>query len=269
MAAMGSTSGTRLGAHLHPQEDVFSTLSASLPTASKRRIKQSILLAQRLMEKHRECERLTRELTAAQQQVSYLTEQVHSATSKLTHVEQPYNFLVDTIGHRESALKAAQVAHAAVTHDLQVMTQHYHAAVADKHALAAELDRLLQTRQNLDVLRHMLASAKTVATMNLPVDKVPLTLPESPAAAAAAAEHGPSAAVAVAAGDATLSSMMRFLNDVEVKKQSAIESAGPRLPSTLTAAPQLKTTSRPPTSTQPHADAPKPLWFQQLNAKRK
>jgi hypothetical protein len=57
-------------------DDMFTTLSASLPTTSKRRIKQSILLAQKLMEKHREVEATRKQLSECQQQLSDTTIQV-------------------------------------------------------------------------------------------------------------------------------------------------------------------------------------------------
>ena len=86
-------------------------------------------------------------LCVAGVQVSDMTSRLDTAQTQLHQVEQPYNFLIETITARESQLKIAQQSIQQLQQELQHMTGHYNAAVVEKQKLANELDKLLQTRQ--------------------------------------------------------------------------------------------------------------------------
>ena len=69
-------------------DDLVSTLAGALPTKGARRVKQSLQLAQKLLEKHRECEASQRRTAAAEQDAQSARDELAKAHAHLRLVEQ-------------------------------------------------------------------------------------------------------------------------------------------------------------------------------------
>ncbi|SPQ95244.1 Progesterone-induced-blocking factor 1 [Plasmodiophora brassicae] len=133
-------------AHFDPGNtvDVVADVSAAVPSTSKRRIKQSLMLAQKLLQKQRELDTLKGELVAQSERLHAVSNELHECRSQLQKVEQPYNFLVESIKERETLLKQAHAVIGELKGQLQDVSQQYDKLVASKNEVEASLRTLLK-----------------------------------------------------------------------------------------------------------------------------
>lgn len=76
-------------------------MMGSVPTSSKRRIQQSLNLAQRLQAKQREVEQLYRQIREKDSEIEKLKEDVSVQKDVIDKVHQPHSYLVQHIEERD------------------------------------------------------------------------------------------------------------------------------------------------------------------------
>jgi progesterone-induced-blocking factor 1 len=77
----------------------------SAPTTSKRRIQQSLALAQKLTIKQKECDELTKKVIEIEREKDSLQQELTLSKSLLGKSNQPYGYLVQTIEEKEKEVR--------------------------------------------------------------------------------------------------------------------------------------------------------------------
>ncbi len=85
-------------------------------------------------------------------------------------------FLIDSIRERDERLAAAARDHAAVAAELDRTVRQHQAVVVQKQLLESRLEKLLATRQNVELLREMVGRAAAAHELKLPIGSVALDL---------------------------------------------------------------------------------------------
>ncbi|XP_068007352.1 progesterone-induced-blocking factor 1 isoform X4 [Melanerpes formicivorus] len=77
---------------------------ANIPTTAKRRLKQSVHLARRLLQLEKQNSLLVKDLEHQKEQVTQISQELDRANSLLSQVQQPYKYLIDTVQQRDSQI---------------------------------------------------------------------------------------------------------------------------------------------------------------------
>ena len=84
---------------------LISTLGTSVPTASKRRIKQTLQLSRKLMELQRINQELTKQLEEEKLKVQQLSDELMNCNDLISKTQQPYGFLIENLRERDKAVQ--------------------------------------------------------------------------------------------------------------------------------------------------------------------
>jgi hypothetical protein len=141
-------------------DTILASVGGSVPAANKRRIQQSILLAQKLLERQRAVEALGRDKAELQEQVAHLTAECHELQRQLDRIEQPHSYLLAAMRAKDTELSDAAAAVKALKHDLQASHERAVLLAADKQALAAQLAAAERQRVSLDAVRELVLRLK-------------------------------------------------------------------------------------------------------------
>ncbi|XP_043360523.1 progesterone-induced-blocking factor 1 isoform X2 [Dermochelys coriacea] len=77
---------------------------ANVPTTAKRRLKQSVHLARRLLQLEKQNSLLVKDLEHQKEQVTQISQELHRANSLLSQVQQPYKYLIESVQQRDSQI---------------------------------------------------------------------------------------------------------------------------------------------------------------------
>ncbi|XP_039385602.1 progesterone-induced-blocking factor 1 isoform X3 [Mauremys reevesii] len=78
---------------------------ANVPTTAKRRLKQSVHLARRLLQLEKQNSLLVKDLEHQKEQVTQISQELHRANSLLSQVQQPYKYLIESVQQRDSQIR--------------------------------------------------------------------------------------------------------------------------------------------------------------------
>ena len=129
-----------------------------MPTDARRRVRQSILLAQKVLRLEADCSALRLSHAEARRAQSVAEEKLGVAEQQLAHLSQPQQYLVDSIRQREAELGEARAALAA----LEAQCAEARAARAEAERVTAsmgtELRRAAARASQLEDLRAQLVT---------------------------------------------------------------------------------------------------------------
>ncbi|KAJ7404791.1 Progesterone-induced-blocking factor 1 [Willisornis vidua] len=77
---------------------------ANVPTTAKRRLKQSVHLARRLLQLEKQNSLLVKDLEREKEQVTQISQELDRANSLLNQAQQPYKYLIETVQQRDSQI---------------------------------------------------------------------------------------------------------------------------------------------------------------------
>ncbi|XP_063005496.1 progesterone-induced-blocking factor 1 isoform X1 [Melospiza melodia melodia] len=77
---------------------------ANVPTTAKRRLKQSVHLARRLLQLEKQNSLLVKDLEHQKEQVIQISQELDRANSLLNQAQQPYKYLIETVQQRDSQI---------------------------------------------------------------------------------------------------------------------------------------------------------------------
>ena len=146
------------GGQIRGIHSLLESLGSNIPTANKRRMKQSILLAQQLVEKQKRIEVLTSELAHYKDRNQELDTELHAAKHALEYTSQPHNYLIQSLQAKEDELAAASKKALNIGRDLAAREDELKKCIASKTQLEADLHRLIQATQHLDGIKQALIS---------------------------------------------------------------------------------------------------------------
>lgn len=131
---------------------------ANVPTTAKRRLKQSVHLARRLLQLEKQNSFLTKDLEHQKKQVIEISQELEKANSLMNQVQQPYRYLIESVQQRDSQILLQKEHIAQLEKDIGLLNKEKTALLSVKNQMAADLERLLNHREELAVMKQMLIS---------------------------------------------------------------------------------------------------------------
>ncbi|XP_034407314.1 progesterone-induced-blocking factor 1 [Cyclopterus lumpus] len=134
---------------------------ANVPTTAKRRLKQSVHLARRVLQLERQNTSLRRELERHKSQTGQISEELLAANQLLQQTQQPYSYLIDTVRQKDSQIIAMKERLDSLEDDVSSLRKERTALQQVKNNMAADLERLLNHREELAVMKQVLISMRS------------------------------------------------------------------------------------------------------------
>uniref|UniRef100_A0A3Q3MXR9 Progesterone immunomodulatory binding factor 1 n=1 Tax=Mastacembelus armatus TaxID=205130 RepID=A0A3Q3MXR9_9TELE len=134
---------------------------ANVPTTAKRRLKQSVHLARRVLQLERQNTALRRELETHQSQTVQISEKLSTANQLLQQTQQPYSYLIETVRQRDAQISTLKERINLLEDDVSSLRKERTALQQVKNNMAADLERLLSHREELALMKQVLISMKS------------------------------------------------------------------------------------------------------------
>jgi len=131
-----------------------------IPTNPERRVKQSIYLAQKLLEMERHRDELQHQLVVLQKELKEAKQQAHIAIDNLTRTSQPTSYLVSKLREEEVNKLAYANKCKALEDDLIRCKVKVNAQKTENYQLRERLKSLLETRSELEHVKNLLVQLK-------------------------------------------------------------------------------------------------------------
>uniref|UniRef100_A0A8C0FI56 Progesterone immunomodulatory binding factor 1 n=1 Tax=Bubo bubo TaxID=30461 RepID=A0A8C0FI56_BUBBB len=131
---------------------------ANVPTTAKRRLKQSVHLARRLLQLEKQNSLLVKDLQHQKEQVIQISQELDRANSLLSQVQQPYKYLIETVQQRDSQISLQKEHITQLEKDVSLLNKEKTALLRVKNQMAADLERLLNHREELATMKQILIS---------------------------------------------------------------------------------------------------------------
>uniref|UniRef100_A0A8D0AMB0 Progesterone immunomodulatory binding factor 1 n=1 Tax=Sander lucioperca TaxID=283035 RepID=A0A8D0AMB0_SANLU len=120
---------------------------ANVPTTAKRRLKQSVHLARRVLQLERQNTSLRRELERHKSQTGHISEELLAANQLLQQTQQPYSYLIETVRQRDTQISTLKERLTSLEDDVSSLRKERAALQQVKNNMAADLERLLNHRE--------------------------------------------------------------------------------------------------------------------------
>ncbi|NWT01258.1 PIBF1 factor, partial [Mionectes macconnelli] len=131
---------------------------ANVPTTAKRRLKQSVHLARRLLQLEKQNSLLVKDLEHQKEQVIQISQELDRANSLLNQAQQPYKYLIETVQQRDSQISLQKEHITQLEKDVSLLNKEKTALLRVKNQMAADLERLLNDREELATMKQILIS---------------------------------------------------------------------------------------------------------------
>ncbi|KAM9388327.1 progesterone-induced-blocking factor 1 [Phaethornis superciliosus] len=131
---------------------------AHVPTTAKRRLKQSVHLARRLLQLEKQNSLLVKDLEHQKEQVTQISQELDRANSLLSQSQQPYKYLIETVQQRDSQISLQKEHITQLEKDVSLLNKEKTALLRVKNQMAADLEKLLNHREELATMKQILIS---------------------------------------------------------------------------------------------------------------
>ncbi|KAF3708112.1 Progesterone-induced-blocking factor 1 [Channa argus] len=128
---------------------------ANVPTTAKRRLKQ------RVLQLERQNTSLRRELEKHKSQTGQISEELFAANQLLRQTQQPYSYLIETVRQRDVQISTLKELITSLEDDVSSLRKERTALQQVKDNMAADLERLLNHREELAVMKQVLISMQS------------------------------------------------------------------------------------------------------------
>ncbi|XP_057187374.1 progesterone-induced-blocking factor 1 [Triplophysa rosa] len=147
---------------------------ANIPTTAKRRLKQSVHLARRILQLEKQNTLLRRDLERQTTHSSQISEELEAANKLLQLAQQPHSYLIETVRQRDTQIHALKERLARIEEEVRALRKEKTALLQVKNNMAADLERLLNHREELSVMKQVLINMRSQQRG----EHVSLSLPE-------------------------------------------------------------------------------------------
>ncbi|XP_036396991.1 progesterone-induced-blocking factor 1 [Megalops cyprinoides] len=131
---------------------------ANVPTTAKRRLKQSVHLARRLLQLEKQNTLLRRDLERQTAHTEQISSELEDANRLLQQAQQPYSYLIETVRQRDSQIMSLKKQVSQLEEDVRTLKKENAALQQVKNNMASDLERLLNHREELSVMKQILIS---------------------------------------------------------------------------------------------------------------
>uniref|UniRef100_W5MZY0 Progesterone immunomodulatory binding factor 1 n=1 Tax=Lepisosteus oculatus TaxID=7918 RepID=W5MZY0_LEPOC len=129
---------------------------ANVPTTAKRRLKQSVHLARRLLQLEKQNTLLRRDMERQTARAQELSKEVERANSLLKQTQQPYSYLIEAVRHRDDQIHTLEERISQLENDARTLNKENRALQNIKNNMEADLERLLNHREELAIMKQVL-----------------------------------------------------------------------------------------------------------------
>ncbi|OWZ21075.1 hypothetical protein PHMEG_0004437 [Phytophthora megakarya] len=144
-------------------QTVITTFGA-IPTTTKRRFQQSVLLAQKVVKSQREAIALEQKLAEVSSDRERLQQEAEQLKTKLASSHQPQSYLIDKLDRREQELQTAVGRYQETQAQLQQLRAQYQQVQDANASLQQQLQQLLSRRGDLDALKTTVSPPPSIAS---------------------------------------------------------------------------------------------------------
>ncbi|GLD97404.1 hypothetical protein PINS_up006088 [Pythium insidiosum] len=132
--------------------DVMNTFAA-IPTTTKRRFQQSVLLAQRVVKHQKEAMELQRQVAMVTQEKTHLEREVSELRHRLANLHQPQAYLIDKLTRKDQEIQTLRQQQAQLETQLQDLRNELRETTLARIALQGQLQHVLARREELQTLK--------------------------------------------------------------------------------------------------------------------
>ncbi|KAG9492103.1 hypothetical protein GDO78_000560 [Eleutherodactylus coqui] len=134
---------------------------ANVPTTAKRRLKQSVHLARRLLQLEKQNSLLIKDLEHHKEQNTKVSLEVDRANALLSQVHQPYQYLIESVRRRDTQIDSLKDQISKLEKDVSKLSKEKSSLLRIKNQMAADLEQLLNHREELAEMKQVLLGLKT------------------------------------------------------------------------------------------------------------
>ncbi|XP_075055923.1 progesterone-induced-blocking factor 1 [Mixophyes fleayi] len=129
---------------------------ANVPTTAKRRLKQSVHLARRLLQLERQNSLLIKDLEHQKGQTGKVSLELQRTNSLLNQVHQPYQYLIESVRQRDSQIDLHKDQISKLEKDVSNLNKEKSSLHRVKNQMAADLEKLLNHQEELAEMKQVL-----------------------------------------------------------------------------------------------------------------
>uniref|UniRef100_A0A671N3R7 Progesterone-induced-blocking factor 1-like n=1 Tax=Sinocyclocheilus anshuiensis TaxID=1608454 RepID=A0A671N3R7_9TELE len=120
---------------------------ANIPTTAKRRLKQSVHLARRVLQLEKQNTLLRRDLERQMAHSSQISEELEAANQLLQQAQQPHSYLIETVRQRDTQIQTLKERLTRLEEEVSALRKEKITLLQVKNNMAADLERLLNHRE--------------------------------------------------------------------------------------------------------------------------
>ncbi|XP_037655914.1 progesterone-induced-blocking factor 1 [Choloepus didactylus] len=134
---------------------------ANVPTTAKRRLKQSVHLARRVLQLEKQNSLILKELKHQKDQVTQLSQELDRANSLLNQAQQPYRYLIESVRQRDSTIDSLKECITQLEKDVSNLKKEKSSLLQTKNQMALDLEQLLNHREELAAMKQILINMRS------------------------------------------------------------------------------------------------------------
>lgn len=145
---------------------------ANVPTTAKRRLKQSVHLARRVLQLEKQNSLILKDLDHQKDQVRQLSQELDRANSLLNQTQQPYRYLIESVRQRDSKIDSLMKCTAQLEKDVSNLNKEKSALLQTKNQMALDLEQLLNHREEFAAMKQIIINMSSKHSENLLLTKM-------------------------------------------------------------------------------------------------
>ncbi|XP_030636603.1 progesterone-induced-blocking factor 1 [Chanos chanos] len=134
---------------------------ANVPTTAKRRLKQSVHLARRVLQLEKQNTQLRRDLEKHTTRARQVSEELEVANQLLQQSQQPHSYLIERVRQRDAQIHSLKERVAQLEDEVSSLRKEKTNLLHVKNNMAADLERLLNHIEELSVMKKVLLSMRS------------------------------------------------------------------------------------------------------------
>ncbi|XP_069614237.1 progesterone-induced-blocking factor 1 [Ranitomeya imitator] len=129
---------------------------ANVPTTAKRRLKQSVHLARRLLQLERQNSLLIKDLEHQKEQTTKVSMELERTNSLLSQVHQPRQYLIESVRQRDTQIDSLKDQISTLEKDVSKINREKSSLLRVKNQMAADLEQLLNHQEELAEMKQVI-----------------------------------------------------------------------------------------------------------------
>nr|AAI68485.1 Unknown (protein for MGC:172846) [Xenopus tropicalis] len=134
---------------------------ANVPTTAKRRLRQSVHLARRLLQTERQNSLLIKEVEQQKANAAQTLLELERANSLLSQVQQPYQYLIESVRQRDTQIDSLKDQISKLEQDVSNLNKEKTSVLRVKNQMAADMEKLLSHQEELAQMKQALLGLRS------------------------------------------------------------------------------------------------------------